>query len=100
MLRCPSPQLVCRVQRNSSGVGLVFECMEQNRAALEDAVGEILQAECHSATIVLKHSKMSCPGEGALVAPRKSQPGSADSLCPPTKAINTLGVCVFILGCL
>lgn len=69
VLRCPSPQLVCRVQRNSSGVGPVFGLKEQTLTALEDAMGKILQAECHSATIALKHSKMSSPGERALVAP-------------------------------
>lgn len=65
----PAPQLVCRVQRNSSGVGPVLGLTKQTQAALEDAVGKILQAECHGTTIALKHSKMSCPGEGVLIAP-------------------------------
>lgn len=69
MLRCPSPQLVCRVQRNSSGVRLDFGLVEQTWAALEDAVGKILQVECHSGAIALKHSQMSCPAERTLVAP-------------------------------
>ena len=38
VLRHPSPQLVCRVQRSSLGTGLVFGPAEQTQAALEDAV--------------------------------------------------------------
>lgn len=40
--RSPSPGLVCRVQRSSLGMGLVFGSVEQDQAALEDTVSKTL----------------------------------------------------------
>lgn len=62
--RCPSPQLVCRVQRSSLGMGLVFGPVEQDQTALEDTVSKILSVECRSAPISLKDTKCRVPVRG------------------------------------
>lgn len=77
----------------------VFGLAEQTRAALEDAVGTCrLSATVHPSP--WSTAKCHALVRGHWFPLGKSQPTSADSLCTPTKAVNTSGGCVFILGCL
>lgn len=59
----PIPTACLQSPKKQFRCGAAFWLAEQTREALEDAVGKILQAECHRAPIALKHGKMSCPGK-------------------------------------